>query len=260
MNYAYLQQPQKFAKDYATRKYSRKQWDRRFRSMQVSQESRNGLSRASAHTSSSQVYNQVPSRYLSVEKQVKTRTDDRFMQLPTAAFPQERDELVGKPYLMQAMPIFEGTINNQEVNIDTVQYAENFINATLNASQYGQPNTDYILSIGIKLHDTQWTHLSIGTPVYVYNIKRFKYDGDFILALPNSPYKSDFVNLTNFHHLLKYGTVTLSWNAPTSNFNLKPIYMIMQTATQSSNSMKEDARPLNKNLSRDHRTNIPIEC
>ena len=122
------------------------------------------------------------------------------------------------------MPIFEGTIYNQEVNIDTVQYTENFINSTMNASQNGQPNTNYILSIGIKLHDTQWTHLCIGVPVYVYNIKRFKYDGGFILSLPNSPYKSDFVNHTNYRHLLKYGTVTLSWNTLTSNFNLKPTY------------------------------------
>ena len=94
----------------------------------------------------------------------------------------------------------------------------------MNASQNGQPNTDYILSIGIKLHDTLWTHLSIGAPVYVYNIKRFKYDGCFILSLPNNPYKSDFINLTNYRHLLKHGTVTHSWDAPTSNFNLKPTY------------------------------------
>ena len=72
--------------------------------------------------------------------------------------------------------------------------------------------------------NTGWTHLSIGAPVYAYNTKRFKYDGGFILSLPNNPYKSDFVNLTNYRHLLKYGTVTLSWNAPTSNFNLHPTY------------------------------------
>ena len=89
-----------------------------------------------------------------------------------------------------------GTIYNQEVNIDTVQYAENFINSTMKIN--GQADTDYILSIIIKLHDIQWTHLSIGAPVYAYNTKHFKYDRGFIFSLPNSPYKSDFVNLTNY--------------------------------------------------------------
>ena len=37
------------------------------------------------------------------------------------------------------------------------------------------------------------------------------------------------------------------------------LIMIMQATTQSFNSMKEDARPLNRNLSRDYCTNIPIE-
>ena len=48
------------------------------------------------------------------------------MQLPTAENPFERVELVGKPCLKQAMSIFEKTIYNQEVNIDTAQYAENY--------------------------------------------------------------------------------------------------------------------------------------
>ena len=78
MNYDYLQRPQKFAKGYATCFSRREQWDGRFRPMLVSQKSRNGISRASGHTSSSQVYNQVPSSYLSVGKQVKSRTDNLY--------------------------------------------------------------------------------------------------------------------------------------------------------------------------------------
>ena len=62
----------------------------------------------------------------------------------------ERDELVGvEPSSTSRFPEFEGIIYGMQVEFDTVQYAENVINATMNASPNRHPDVNYLLSIGL---------------------------------------------------------------------------------------------------------------
>ena len=63
---------------------------------------------------------------------VKSYYEDRFMQHSRAADRQERYELVGVELgSLPRFPEFKETINGMQVNFDTVQYAENVINATI---------------------------------------------------------------------------------------------------------------------------------
>lgn len=147
----------------------------------------------------------------------------RYFRSPL--FARERVDLVGMPQIKPILSALEGTINDQEVNIDTVKYAEYIINYTRNASQNGQPDYQYLHSIGINRYDAQRTLLSVGAPAYMFSTDRHKYEGGFIISVPNSPYKTDFVNINEYLHLYRYGTIDLEWFPPTSTFNLKPNYM-----------------------------------
>ena len=93
------------------------------------------------------------------------------MQHSRNADRQERDELVGvEPRSTSRFPEFEGTIYGMQVEFDTVQYAENIINFTMNASPNRDPDINYLLSIGLQFSNRYpWNHDSIGIPIYRYN-------------------------------------------------------------------------------------------
>ena len=123
-------------------------------------ENRNGLGRAGNYSSSPDAMIQVPSAFLPARNSVKSYYEDRLIQVSRAADRQERDELVGvEPSFASRFPEFE---DEMQVEFDTVQYAENIISATMNASPNRHPDINYLLSIGLQFSNRYpWNHDSI---------------------------------------------------------------------------------------------------
>ena len=113
--------------------------------------SRNRQADEGDHPSSPEVTIQVSSFVSNARNSVKSHHTDRFMQHSRTAIRQERNELVGvEPRTLTRFPEFEGTIYGIQVEFNAVQYAENVINATMNASPNRDPDINYLLSIGLQ--------------------------------------------------------------------------------------------------------------
>ena len=204
MSQFYLQRPRNFATELANVQYSREHLTggRIYVPVQVCRQAETGKA-GLVIILHFEVYNQVPPCHRAARNLVKSHQNDRFMQPSLTAIRQVRDELVEVSPLSILVPVFEGTIYGIRVNLDTVKYVENVINATLNASSHREPDINYFLSNGLKLSNCfPWTHESIGIPIYVYYNQTCQYDGGTITNLPTSQYP-ELINLSDYQLLFR---------------------------------------------------------
>ena len=178
-------------------------------------ESRNGRDRAGSYPSSLDAMIPVSTLVSNVRNPVKSSYEDLLVKVSRAADRQERDELVGmEPSSISRYPEFEGTINGMQVNFDTVQYAENIINDTMNASPYRYPDIKYLLSIGLQFSNRYpWNHSSIGMPIYRYNLQACQYDGGTITNFPTNQYPEplEWINLSQYKYYVSNRTIEEKW-------------------------------------------------
>ena len=178
MRQFYLQRSQNFATEFATDKLGHKNSSRTVcfpqSAMQVAiPASRRGRWHPSSgrvvdHPSSPGATIQVSSESSYARNLVTSHQNDSFMQPSMNEIRHERDELVGvKPCSITRFSNFEGRM---QVELDTVKYAENVINAMMNASPNRDPGINYLLSIVLQFSNRfPWNQESIRIPIYRYN-------------------------------------------------------------------------------------------
>ena len=117
-------------------------------------------------------------------------------------------------HVLPRFPEFEGTINGMQVEFDAVQYAENVINSTMNASPNRDPDINYLLSIRVQFSNRYpWNHDSIGIPIYRYNYQTCQYNGGTITNFPTNQYPEpiEWINLSQYQNLVYNKTIEEKW-------------------------------------------------
>ena len=174
-------------------------------------ESYSFLQRGTA-TESSNIQKDVSARY--VARCPMDQNSPSFIQTDVPARDVVRRPMDSEVNVSSLYPEFEGTINGMQVNFDTVQYAANIINDTMNASPHHRPDIKYLLSIGLQFsYRYPWNHSSIGMPIYRYNLQACQYDGGTITNFPTNQYPEpiEWINLSQYKHYVSNRTIEEKW-------------------------------------------------